>query len=126
MLDMPRIELERIEEVEDASQTSTERFDRIAFAERALALVRPAGTTVAICEGQRHVRVEAGRQWGAAVGQRWAILSVPGNASRRAIASAVLELSTSGASRPWALDVLLGGCETAYRGPGRRAEREEP
>ena len=122
IVDMPRIELERIEEVEDASQSSTESFDRIAFAERALALVRPAGTTVAICEGQRRVRVEAGRQWGSAAGQRWAILSVPGNASRRAIASAVLELSTSETSRPWALDLLIGGCETAYRGPARRGE----
>lgn len=126
MFDMPRIELERIEEVEDASQSSTESFDRIAFAQRALALVRPSGTTVAICQGSRRVRVEAGRQWGTTVGQRWAILSVPANASRRAIASAILELSAFGASRPWALDVLIGGCESAYRGPGRRPEREEP
>jgi hypothetical protein len=109
---MPRIELERIEEVEDPAQSSTESFDRIAFAERALALVRPTGTTVAICAGARRVRVQAGRQWGAPIGERWAILSVPRDASRRAIASAVLELSTAGASRPWALDVLIGGCES--------------
>src|SRR3954453_12502785 len=115
---MPRIELERIEEIEDTSQSSTERFDRIAFAQHALALVRPAGTTVAVCEGRR-VGVQAGRQWGAPLGQRWAILSVSRDASRRAIATAVLELSTLGASRPWALDVLIGGCESAYRGPGR-------
>ena len=126
MVDMPRIELERIEEVEDASQSSTESFDRIAFAQRALALVRPTGTTVAICEGSRRVRVQAGHQWGRPGEQRWAILSVPGNASRRAIASAILELSAFGAARPWVLDVLIGGCESAYRGPGRRPEREEP
>jgi hypothetical protein len=127
MIDMPRIELERIEDdVEDASQSSTEHFDRIAFAQRALALVGPTGTTVAICGGTRRVGVQAGRQWGAPVGQRWAILSVPRDASRRAIASAILELSTVGPSRPWALDVLIGGCESAYRGPGRRAEPEEP
>ena len=112
---MPRIELERLEEVDDASQSSTESFDRVAFAERALALVKPPGTTVAICEGARRVRVQAGRQWGGAAGERWAILSIPANASRRAIASAVLELGV-GATRPFALDVLLGGCETAYRG----------
>ena len=126
MLDMPRIELERLEEVDDASQSSTESFDRIAFAERAVALVGPAGTAVAICQGSRRVRVQAGRQWGGAAGQRWATLSVPADASRRAIAGAVLELSASGASRPWALDVLIGGCESAYRGPGRRPERDEP
>jgi hypothetical protein len=104
---MPRIELERIEEIEDPTQSSAESFDRIAFAERALALVRPVGPVrVAICEGTRRVRVEAGRQWGGAKGERWAILSVPGNASRRAIANAVLELGV-GDTRPWALDVLL-------------------
>lgn len=116
---MPRIELERIEEVDDSSQSSTESFDRIAFAERALELVRPPGTTVAICQGSRRVRVQAGRQCGAEKGQRWAVLSVPMNASRRAIASAVLELGDGTAPRAWALDVLIGGCESAYRGPGR-------
>jgi hypothetical protein len=120
---MPRIELERIDEVDDLAQSSSERFDRIAFAERALALVRPPDTTVAICPGSRRVRVQAGRQWGAAPAQRWAILSVPHDASRRAIASAVLELGGA-TSRPWALDVLIGGCESAYRGPGRGPERE--
>jgi hypothetical protein len=114
---MPRIELERIEEVDEQSQSSTESFDRIAFAERALALVRPPRTTVAICPGSRRVRVEAGRQWGAPRGDRWAVLSVPENASRRAIANAVLELGDGTAPRPWALDVLIGGCEAPYRGP---------
>ena len=106
---MPRIELERLEEIDEPSQCSTERFDRMAFAERALALVRPPRTTVAICPGSRRVRVEAGRQWGAPLGDRWAVLSVPMNASRRAIASAVLELGDGTVPRPWALDVLLGG-----------------
>lgn len=103
---MPRIELERIEQVDDLSQVSSESFDRIAFAERALALVRPAGTTVAIRQGHRRVSVSAGRQWGARAGARWAILSVPRDASRRAIASAVLDL-ISGEPRAWALDVLM-------------------
>jgi hypothetical protein len=115
---MPRIELERIEEVDESSQSSTESFDRVAFAKRALAIVRPPKTTVAICQGTRRVRVDSGRQWGGEAGQRWAILSVPANASRRAIASAILELGASGA-RPFALDVLLGGCESAYRGWGQ-------
>ncbi|MBX3187897.1 MAG: hypothetical protein KF819_12815 [Labilithrix sp.] len=104
---MPRIELEQIEEIDDVDQRSSESFDRIAFAQRALALVKPARTTVAICEGARRVRVEAGRQWGGAPGERWAILSVPRDASRRAIARAVLELASS--ARPWALDVLMAG-----------------
>jgi hypothetical protein len=122
---MPRIELERFEEVDEQSQSSTESFDRIAFAERALELVRPPRTTVAICPGARRLRVEAGRQWGAPLGDRWAILSVPENASRRAIASAILGLGDGTAPRPWALDVLIGGCETPYRGPSGGA-RQEP
>jgi len=115
---MPRIELERVEEIDESSQASTESFDRIAFAERALELVRPPGTTVAICPGARRVRVQAGRQWGAPIGQRWAVLSVPMNASRRAIANAVLELGDGTAPRAWALDVLIAGarCDTPYRG----------
>ncbi|MDB4933340.1 MAG: hypothetical protein JWP87_312 [Labilithrix sp.] len=113
---MPRIELERIEEVDETAQSSTESFDRIAFAERALALVRPPRTTVAICPGLRRVRVQAGRQWGGAAGERWAVLSVPMNASRRAIASAVLELGDGTTPRPWALDVLIGCIGTPYRG----------
>lgn len=108
---MPRIELESpaVDEDRDLAQSSTESFDRIAFAQRALALVRPRAVTVAICQGARRVRVEAGRQWGGASGERWAILSVPHDASRRAIASAVLELG-AGAARPWALDILIRGC----------------
>lgn len=126
---MPRIELEVIEEIDDTAQSSTESFDRIAFAERALALVRPPGTTVAICPGARRLRVQSGRQWGAPIGKRWAVLSVPANASRRAIASAILELGDGSTPRPWALDVLIGGCESAYRGPGpegRQGTRNEP
>ena len=109
---MPRIELERIEEVDETTQSSTESFDRIAFAERALALVRPPGTRVAICPGARRLRVQAGRQWGEPMGTRWAVLSVPANASRKAIASAVLELGDGTAPRPWALDVLISGSDT--------------
>lgn len=113
---MPRIELdsfpggfeERREREQDAVlwQSSSEEFDRIAFAERVVQLVRPKGTTVAICEGMRRVRLQDGRQWGGPPGARWAILSVPKNASRRAIASAVLGLG-HGAATPYALDVLV-------------------
>jgi hypothetical protein len=60
--------------------------------------------------------VEVGRQWGGARGERWAVLSVPMNASRRAIANAVLSLGDGTAPRPWTLDVLIGGIETPYRG----------
>ena len=103
---MPRIELERIERAEDADDVSSESFDRVAFAEAAVALVKPPRMRVAICGGARKVHVSSGRQWGAAPGMRWAMLAVPHNASRRAIANAVLALH-EGDARAWALDVLI-------------------
>lgn len=103
---MPRIEIERLERAEALEESSAEEFDRIAFAERAIALIRPRNTTVAICEGSGRLTVEAGRQWGAPAGSRWAVVAVPPRASRRAIASAVLALH-EGPPRAWALDVLL-------------------
>lgn len=105
---MPRITIESFEQAEDQAARSGESFDRIAFAERAVALVRPHRTTVAICEGARRVRLETGRQWGAKrADARWAVLSVPRDASRRAIASAVLSLYGGGEPKAFALDVLM-------------------
>jgi hypothetical protein len=85
-------------------ETSGERFDRMGFALQAIELVRPARTTVAVCEGSR-LRVEAGRVWGGGAGERWALLAVPPTASRRAIATAVAELAR--APRPYVMDLLF-------------------
>jgi hypothetical protein len=115
---MPRIELESLEQEKEVSESSAEIFDRIAFAERVIALVRPPKTRVAICEGRRRVHVESGRQWGSGKDARWAVVRVPPDASRRAIAQAVLGLYAapsrdddgpyrSGAPTAWALDVLM-------------------
>ena len=94
-------ELENVE-----IEVSTERFDRMAFARHAVDLVRPRRTTVAFCEGHLRVRVEGGRQWGKGDDARWAIVSVPQTASRRAIALAVATLMHT-SEVPYALDVLL-------------------
>ncbi len=85
-------------------ETSDEPFNRRAFALRALEIVRPPGTTVAICDGAR-LRVDSGRAWGRDPGRRWAVLAIPAHASRRAIALAVAELAH--VPPPYALDVLL-------------------
>jgi hypothetical protein len=112
---VPRIELERPEQIEDIRESSTESFDRIAFTERALSLLRLPKTTIAILEGTRRVHVASGRQWGAQEGARWAVVSVPRDASRLAIANAVLALlppkHAQGPTRAWALDVLVASCE---------------
>ena len=94
-------------EYEDlADEASPDAFDRVAFAMEALDRVRPRRMTVAVCEGVRRVHVEAGRAWGGAPDERWAILFVPRTASRRAISLAVAGL---GGTRPapYQLDVLL-------------------
>jgi hypothetical protein len=98
-------------------ETSDEKFDRLAFALRALDLVRPERTRIAVCvepptgRAGGHVRIESGRAWGSATSDRWAILSIPAAASRRAIVLAVSELS--GAPTAYALDVLRDLAERA-------------
>ena len=109
---MPKIEIGADVERELAEEDD-EAFDRMAFAAAALDLVRPPKTRVAICAGASRVRVESGRAWGRGEGARWAMLSIPARASRRAIALAVAELAR-GTTSPWALDVLLSG-QDPYR-----------
>lgn len=109
---MPRIEIGADVEY-DLAEEDDEPFDRMAFAAAALDLVRPPRTRVALCPGASRVRVESGRAWGYGEGARWALLSIPARASRRAIALAVAELAR-GTAVPWALDVLLAG-QDPYR-----------
>jgi hypothetical protein len=97
------------QDLEEQQEWSLEAFDRVAFVHRALDLLRPAKTKVVICPG-RHLRVEAGRAWGQGPGQRWALVSVPPRASKRALALALSQLVGTEA-RPWALDVLLSALE---------------
>jgi hypothetical protein len=88
-------------------ETSDERFDRMAFARRALDLVCPKRTRVALCEGASRVHVESGKNWRGSF-DRWAVFVVPPKASRRAIAFGAMALASPGAHpEPWALDVLL-------------------
>jgi hypothetical protein len=106
---MPSIfEPDHVFDVTDRDQlsyeVSDEPFDRAAFARRALEILRPLRTTVAICEDATRMRLEFGPQWSRR-GESWALLAIPRNASRRAIALAVAELSR--VPRAWALDVLV-------------------
>ncbi len=99
-------------------ETSDERFDRVAFAQRAIAIVRPPRTRIAICGGARQLHVAHGRQWGGAPGERWAMLAIPAHASRRAIALAVAEIAGEHADEPWIFDVLLADvANSPFRSP---------
>ncbi|HRH00608.1 MAG TPA: hypothetical protein PLR99_30400 [Polyangiaceae bacterium] len=88
-----------------ANETSRERFDRVAFAARAVALLGPRNTRVAIAPA-RTMQLESGRAWGRGEGARWATLYVPPDASRRAIAVAVVALGGAPYT-PYALDILM-------------------
>ena len=101
------------EDLRELAEEDDEPFDRFAFAMAALDLLRPPRTRVALCAGSSRVRIESGRAWGRGEGARWALLSIPARASRRAIALAVAEIAY-GSGAPWALDVLLTG-QVPYR-----------
>jgi hypothetical protein len=95
----------------DPADSSSESFDRVAFAWRAVALVKPPNMRVAIAEGGgARVVVEKGRAWGRAEDARWAMLCVPPTASRRAIALAVATLSAQPPA-PYVLDALFAGSD---------------
>jgi hypothetical protein len=120
-------------------ETSDESFDRAAFARRAIDLVKPRRTTIAICEGAARLRVESGRVWGrprarteasgrpdaadaGELDERWALLAIPAQASRRAIAIAVAQLARG--TRAYALDVLMGEASAAGETAAREASIE--
>ena len=62
--------------------------------------------TVALCAGASTVRVEEGRDLGKGPGARWAIVSIPADASRVSIANALLRLSRR-ENDPYAFDLVL-------------------
>jgi hypothetical protein len=98
--------LPEYEREEAADEVSPEAFDRVAFALEALDRLRPRGVRIAVCEGSKRVRVESGRRWGGGPEARWAVVSVPRTASRRAIALAVAGLARAPGA-PYVLDLLL-------------------
>ncbi len=104
---MPDFFLERRERDREGDEESSEDFDRFAFAEKALALVRPHETMVLLGRTKGRLHVEVGRHWGRG-NARWAVLLLPPRASRRAIAIAVASLARE-PGKAYSLDVLLEG-----------------
>jgi hypothetical protein len=108
---MPTLDLSRLGAVEEErivdDEGSRERFDRIAFATRAVEIIRPRRMTVCVCQAKSKLSVQSGRTWGRHPEETWAIVSVPPTASRKAIALAVSRLGMIGETEPYALDVLL-------------------
>ncbi len=106
-------------EREQDYERSHERFDRVAFALQAIDMLRPRGVRIAVAPARRHLRVDAGRMWGAPrPTTRWAVVTVPDDASRRSIALAVASLGRLEGA-PYALDVLLGDDARSPEEPSR-------
>lgn len=95
--------IDRSEITLDDDDTS---FDRLAFAMRAVRLVKPPGMTVAVFEGRKAVRTLKGRSFRGGPDASWGIVSVPPHASRADIAVAVASLADK-AEDPYVLDLLL-------------------
>jgi hypothetical protein len=84
----------------------SEVFDRMAFARRALRLLKPPEMTVAVFEGCLCVRAETGRDLRNGPSATWAMLSIPPFASRVEIALAIAGLAGRSPD-PYVLDLLL-------------------
>lgn len=95
-----------VEFVRDERELDREIFDRLAYASHALRVLGMRRLTVALCPGATAVRVEEGRQLGKGPGARWAILSIPADASRVSIALAVLRLARR-ENDAYALDLVM-------------------
>jgi hypothetical protein len=83
---------------------SLERFDRIAFAMRALRVVRPEHMRVAVYTRTTHLRIERGRDLDHERSS-WALVGIPPDASRQSIALALAELAGLGGA-PFVVDLL--------------------
>ncbi len=80
-------------------------FDRVAFARRVLAILRPEKMSVAVYASSADLHVERGRAWGRGPGSEWAMVAIPGHASRAEIVLALAELSGL-ARAPFLVDLL--------------------
>ena len=96
-----------VELVRDERDLDREVFDRIAYAAYALRLLGKKGRlTVAICPGASKVRVEEGNDRRKGPGARWAILSIPPDASRATIAAAIVRLARR-EQDPYAFELVM-------------------
>jgi hypothetical protein len=93
-----------VDETRRFERRSLERFDRIAFAMRALRIVRPEHMRVAVYTRTSNLRVERGRDLDSEEAG-WALIGIPPDASRQSIALALAELAGLG-SAPFVVDLL--------------------
>jgi hypothetical protein len=83
-----------------------EHFDRLAFAMRAVRLLKPPHMTVVVYPGNHAVRVRKGPDLRHGPNATWGMVAVPPHASRAEIAVAIASL-TDHERRPFLLDLLM-------------------
>ena len=88
-----------------------QRFDRLAFALRAVGLLRPHETRVAVFPSSRLV-VEEGRDLARGPEARWAMVGIPKDASAKSIVLALTRLERVRRA-PYALEATLSAAEAA-------------
>jgi hypothetical protein len=81
-------------EARDFQRSPEQRFDRLAFALKALDLLRFPQTRVAVFRSRR-LTVESGRQLGGFPESRWAMVGIPSDASAQSIVLALTEIAQS-------------------------------
>lgn len=87
------------------------RFDRLAFALKAVRLLRIPKTRVAVFPSH-HFTVSSGRELGALLGSSWVMVGIPSDASARSIVSALsvitlTEDDSAGLQAAWAAAELM-------------------
>ncbi len=86
-------------------------FDRIAFAMRALDVLRPKRVKVAVYQAVSALQVASGRDYRGREGAGWATVGIPPHASREHIAYALAELAGV-TSVPYAVQAILASARS--------------
>ncbi len=102
---------EIVEEQHGYELRDDSQFDRIAFAMRALDILKPSRMRVVVYERTTDFSIERGRE-PSRPGQRWAMVGIPPHASRERIAWGLAELA--GVDHvPFMVDVILEKARSA-------------
>ncbi len=97
---------ERVEQRAEVEYQDPSDFDRIAFAMRALDVLRPRRMKVAVYQAASTLNIQSGPTLGGREGAAWAMVGIPPHASREHIAYALAELAGA-ASIPYAVQAVL-------------------
>lgn len=91
-----------------------QRFDRVAFALRALRLLIPSDTRIAVFRSNR-LQVTQGLDLARGPSARWVMLGIPWDASAESIVLALTELAGVG-QHPYSLEATLSWARSAAHG----------